>query len=1423
MTRDSDEVCDHRRERVVSGENRGYAIVACLSLLSLLVMLSLSIVSLSTSLVRSSSAIDHLEIARANARVALYLAISDLQHTMGRDQMVCANAAILETPDDPSTGKIDETGYVNNRHWLGAWKTTFNSKLDGGDPGANDLEWPVVGKKPDLDDSSSIAPYAYRGIYSDLRHTQDILKGGEDGAFAWKEVLRQRWLVSRGDSVDYREELDPKSSSNMLLVGRGTLGNVMSEEKFLRQRVVVPAVEILDESGAVSGKYSYWVTNNNTRAKVVKAEVRQSLGSIVSETEAEVFTNANPAILQSDDAGDSMPFTDFNKGNESIFKKVVSDDTLQLASDVDKDQLKERFFDLTTYAYGMHTNVQYGGFKRDLTPLLFAKKDLRTNEYKPPHSELADYAFNTDYSIIPGERHAVMAPDFNALRHWGLSRYMAGLSSQSIEAQTDFASASGIYVRPSHGWARGKSDGAGFEPSRWGAQAPKVFPVMTEAVWHFGFSYTGDGISTASDLDGDSNLRFHLMPKVVLWNPYNVKMRVKDLSVLMPNVLSRDDDNKTRMDFYIEDVHALTLIDKHDDEGEMLEGGGWEPVSDNGMVYKFQMDNKGSGSDGGYFTRKRYLGFVIEDCDIEPGECLVFSPKVVKEDASVDKNGVRLKPYNDINMGRNVLSPHAVFGGDHFFQDLGHPGSIRLGSNSIGKTLSDTESRRFLRDVDFSTCFRYRYNGQTIDNMPFSLKKMNATSSVDPDHVVTTNQHAYPTLQIINGGAGGTQMRYFLGMNFFTNLNLSESYLENSDEDPEITFPVTFQIGAKQTWLDEQGFEGSTNSYRVRFSGGLPVSSIMFNTPPVAYGNVRPHLVTRSPAHFINRWWGNYTMGSWMISHASPSPNDVSEVPPFITRDGKIWFSKNPYNSVRDHDSIGRAVMFELPDVNYGSLSLGSLRHAHLSPYSWHPTYVIGNSLADLHAPADASAHLVMEDAYSSSYPGYEPLVTSSFDYWLGGVRTKTAGWSSVIDWGAETSRPVDSRSLLRLGSNATAKDVDGIRVSSEDENLTYDVSFEVNHNLFDMYFLSGMPLVQPSTDGFDWKPFDPLYNLTYTTNPHISMSEGEVEEALRDPVHGDGVGFWLNGYLTSANAQFNVNSTSVEAWAAVLSGMRDKTRESLTGEEIGGEGLHVLSRLRKPLKGYSYMDPKHDAGYAGARVLNDDEIFLLAQYIVKEVKERGPFLSLSDFVNRRLSYTGKSPPHDRSATPTGNDDVQSRYGVLESAIHHSGINQLMEIDAYDSSHDVSVKDSARPYNVNSIWKPDYKYRQVASKTWGLPGHVTQADLLTPLSPLISVRGESFAIRASGQSIVNEGGEDVVKATVYLEAVVIRTSEYVSPAAVSVSDTSIPDHTNRSTTPCIKVDQRTGEMIHNKLVTANARSGRRFRVLSFRWLHQDEI
>jgi hypothetical protein len=186
-----------------------------------------------------------------------------------------------------------------------------------------------------------------------------------------------------------------------------------------------------------------------------------------------------------------------------------------------------------------------------------------------------------------------------------------------------------------------------------------------------------------------------------------------------------------------------------------------------------------------------------------------------------------------------------------------------------------------------------------------------------------------------------------------------------------------------------------------------------------------------------------------------------------------------------------------------------------------------------------------------------------------------------------------------------------------------------------------------------------------------------------------------------------------------------------------------------------------------GRRTLTEDEIDQLARAIVKEVRRRGPFLSLADFINRRV----------------GSDTELARAGAIQSALD----SEEVEINrAFGGSRGVASEVTKR------FAFPEAEEGPMA---YGSPTVVKQADILTPIAPVLSARSDSFIIRAYGESVDKNGK---VLARAWCEAVVERDREYV-------------DSSDRP------------QVLPATLREVNKAFGRRYEIVSFRWLHPEEV
>lgn len=237
---------------------------------------------------------------------------------------------------------------------------------------------------------------------------------------------------------------------------------------------------------------------------------------------------------------------------------------------------------------------------------------------------------------------------------------------------------------------------------------------------------------------------------------------------------------------------------------------------------------------------------------------------------------------------------------------------------------------------------------------------------------------------------------------------------------------------------------------------------------------------------------------------------------------------------------------------------------------------------------------------------------------------------------------------------------------------------------------------------------------------------------------------------------------------------MRGLQREALVGGASTGE--HPLSRsmISGSPGTASITNPLQSEAWNAFHALTDTDITNLSTKIVDEVRKRGPFLSVADFVNRRLTL----------------DVTLSASGTLDQAIANSNINRSLERTGMTELTAVEPVPTAAN-----------RSRSIA---YGMPGHLSQGDLLTALAPVITARGDTFRIRAYGEASSKDG--KVSRAL--CEAVVQRNVDYVDLA----DDPLKP-----------AIDLSGASPVVGSISKSSLAFGRRFTIRSFRWLSASEI
>lgn len=344
------------------------------------------------------------------------------------------------------------------------------------------------------------------------------------------------------------------------------------------------------------------------------------------------------------------------------------------------------------------------------------------------------------------------------------------------------------------------------------------------------------------------------------------------------------------------------------------------------------------------------------------------------------------------------------------------------------------------------------------------------------------------------------------------------------------------------------------------------------------------------------------------------------------------------------------------------------------------------------------------------------------------------------------------------------------------------DHSFLANRALWDDWFLSGIsPQNRPA--------FAASRNLRSVATDIFNGTRPMINARYRAKIEGANptqlITSFFSGNFPNNNAinnvasylvvdgMFNVNSTSVEAWKSVLGALKD--RPIVVRNENGVESIAPRD-ANTPVIGVNGPRDvviRDDAAmrreqWNGRRTLNDQEIEELARAIVIEIRKRGPFLSLADFVNRRV----------------GNDRELAKSGAIQSALDSRTVS---------INRNQNESRAVAPTSANRMAFPDAERGPMA---YGAPSLVKQGDILTPIAPHLSARSDTFIIRSYGEATDANGN---IVARAWCEAELRRDRNFIVNA------------------------DRAETQINSLTRPLNRAFGRRFLLTSFRWLQSNEI
>ena len=1259
---------------------RGFALVITISLMILLVLIGVGMLTLSSITLRTASQESAMATARANARMALMLAIGDLQRNAGPDQFVTARAEIL---DASPSGNI--VSGVTQPYWTGTWPT-----------GEAGLDVAHAGNAGPQRATSFKAP-----------------TGGTD------RIRSAHWLVSDPNPANTTSHprYIPTTGFTPVTLGAGNSASRNAVKMATNQGpstnpmalkdVSVPLVKIMDPKASTTnptGGFAYWVADEGVKAKVNLVDPTIGQSSLTTTGQAHFlapqanafkkFINTKETLVQSgQDLNLRKDTTDLNK--------TVSYKSVGLLPAITAGvELRCFMPDVTTESRGVIADVKHGGLKKDLTA---AFENVSSSSFGRAYDDLTtNYGYDGKCVY---RNHPLLTTPYPGAISGGYEGVTDGLPWSALYAyyntyKYQMSPPTGVtYNSPYYAstMAAPSSQGMGSL-----ANLPNTistrFLVINNSVSN-GYGYYGglvpELLSQRMDIALDSytlfqtdgstvyRLRLNYMPQIVLYNPYNCVLncpggfyfcRRYHLGNGTDYTISVSVDGKQVSTGVVLNQETAWYGNNFD---MMTDGWNWLTTLQPGETRVFGIDHDQD------FTSN------LPDTGPRAGEFLSGPQQAVNCDGLVSSPG---------------LSP-----------DYAHRCDLPTGT-----IIPDTNSNHF----DFQDTGVY------------------AGTPNGTDTVMVTFSH--PGELRCSGG---------------------ETFFEN-----DVKWPASNTGGQRNFIVD--GPNGSYNPLP-GWPTNLRIEQMTGNNKYVLAG-------------FFLRTKGinTTTSSASAVNYVNGTTNDV--IP--IFHGNAPYFS--PFESL---ESPSRHEMF----INkFGQQYNSSARELRLGPHNGNgfETYFGMNSVGvPESSPGIAPIRRVLRDVPN------QPLISIG-QFMHIPTLVHADGGSGFGDR--------DVGSMFVGGSMCSPVIATTNNILPSTNYLLLDDSYLANDTLFDRFFFSTVPpatLDKATPSGTQWDAFNQANTNSSSTLATNSppLPNSRIKPFGRNgslPLLSDLRDFNKAAANLMLDGAFNVNSTSVNAWMAFLS--------SLSGNDLQIYDSALKSSSSVPSSRLVNFIPRFWSGgtsnvglaWGAGCALQAADIQTLATQIVQQVKTRGPFLSMADFLNRRL----------------GGNNSLTRVGCLQAAIDNTSINSgIKAIGTAVSSTDAGMPTSYQALPTIIKGNMADGAGSTLSSAFGMPGYLMQQDIVQAFSPAMTVRSDTFVVRAYGECVNPLTGD--IQAKAWAEAVVQRVPEFVDSSADPDPSAAVP-----------KDPSGANNVISTNVVTrltsnVNITLGRRFKVSGFRWLSQNEL
>lgn len=1247
--------CPNRRIRAT--QPQGFALIVTLTMMILLTVIAVGLLSLASVSLRNSGQTNAVSMARANARMALMIAIGELQKSAGPDQRITARADILD--EDIANPKL--TGVWDSR------EITLNTQ------------------------------------------PSDFEKQARDEKF-------RGWLVSgdpkESNKLDFASQATPeadgsasKSAPGVKLWGTGSVGKNTAAQNAASNEVTVNKIPITSSPGALA----WAVMDEGVKVRVNTTYADEIAGVTAKEAvkTARLGTGRSPGLEFIDELKD-MDRKFFEKSapqaltlGKGITRLNFALAGEKLAASVTPEKLLPLAHDITTVSTGLFTDVARGGLKQDF--------QLATNSTTMP----SEYSGTVQGKSIYGSRGILPSgtksdPQWESLRQFATIYKDASLSKPNnvptlkAKVPPSWYSSTGTLGATGGAISINAAPPAGAVLTPTIAKVQMLFSLIGRDIYpalpanitrrlttsEKAASMHGpqDGVFRNTKYDYDLHLLY--TPIVTLYNPYNVAIETSTM----------------RLDF-IGVPFAM----------QVFRNG--QPLSKGLVPFDTMFENNKEGSNSKVFSmnlKTKANGKVGSPVfKLLPGESMTFSPYIdptltYAQDLKASEGD---RAFWDITVGTKITNKIDAIPGWRGF-GIGFDCDWLAGNQpSISGDDATTSQPPYGL---WKSCYGLAYDDQIhVEFAPFSTPtnqskfviQLSATIGSTPERKISTIEMKYDVQK-------GLQ-KFLLGSDTATLRYPKSDATKKFQLGNEMREPATTAIGGLQK---VKPFALLTVQAK-NTSGGIDSTNVdgRFSGKPWAFAHSS---IGASSINVVKEHSANH---SHEIDLRLLPETEVAVFPSIEPTTDRASFITG--NTSDKGTKFG--VLYDVPLAPVQTLaSLNGANPGGSSGYLPRFAQPIGNSWAH--------PLLSTDKIYESGPSGYNYLDHSFLlnvalydGFYFSGFADQTGAFGN-----GRTARTI-------AGEIAEGRTLDDPRI-------------------------------------------------------HVRPPAGKIASDLESVVTSN-TGYKEIAAWETMDGAFNINSTSVPAWKAMLASIHDAealvnlragsagTSTKLTDLTASKPGEARISRFRLPASNSAENGATPTDGFwLGPREYSNDEIQQLAENIVKQVRLRGPFLSMAEFVNRRLGPAG--------------DDMSQR-GALQQAIDDTKVGgkflneKLLGGGSVKAGYEIPA---------SAITKYGYKNPKAGEgpSYQGAPGYLTQADILNVLGNAATVRSDTFTVRAYGEAR-NEAG--MVLATATCEAVVQRIPEWL-------------DKADTAETPV-------AALVSNE----NKNFGRRFTLTSFRWLNGNEI